>query len=222
MDNIERLEEKLEKAEEKLATQRLFYPRVSEIIGKQNANELRAIPIEKLVNASIRGKSVHAYCTTYMQKLFMPEIEPLYAPYVEAFIEWFDENVERVVATTTRLYDDTLKFSGEFDAVVILKDSPALTLIDIKATSVKSKTWPLQLAAYAHLCNLNTYSVDRAMNIHLKVKTPAKFEEKEGQKLLISAPTIAYKTLPCENITEAWSIFTSALACYDYFDRKEA
>jgi len=204
-----------------LEAKRFFYPRVSEIISKQNQNELRSIPIETLVNASIRGKAVHSYCTTYMRKLFMPEIEPAYLPYVDAFIYWFDRNVVKVLDTSRRFYDDTLKFSGEFDAVVILKDSDLPTLIDIKATAAKSKTWPLQLAAYRHLCQLNNFTVHRAMNIHLKVKTPGQYDEKEGQKVLVSAPVVIPKEVPCDDLTGAWNIFSSALACYDYFDRKE-
>ena len=203
--------------------QRLGYPRVSEINGKQNTEEMRSIPLDILVKASIRGTQVHAYCTTWMKNLFLPDMEPEYKPYVDAFIEWGSKNIRKVITSLERLYDDDLKFSGEPDAIVLLNDSDVPTLIDIKATHAISKTWLLQLSAYKHLCNKNAYPVNRIMNIHLMKSKPPKYEEREGVKVLVSPPIIKAHEIcyDAEDIRLGWEIFTSALNCYDYFYRKE-
>jgi hypothetical protein len=197
------------------------YPRVSDILGKQNANAMRSIPVERLVEASLRGSAVHRYCTTFLEKLFMPEIEEQYLKYVESFIQWANANVDKVLFTSRRLYDDELKFSGEFDAIVILKDSEIPTLIDIKVTCLPSKTWPLQLAAYHHLCLKNNIQVGRIMNVHLKKSVKTRTEEKEGKKVKVSYPLVVANQIQHLNISASWGLFSSALACYDYFDRKE-
>jgi hypothetical protein len=57
--------------------------------------------------------------------------------------------------------------------------------------------------------------------VHLKKTKPAKYEEIEGQKVLVSPPHVKAIAIYHEDISEAWSIFSSALNCYDYFHRKE-
>lgn len=207
---------------DELTKRRMSYPRVSDIIGKQTASQMKTIPIDKLTNASLRGIHVHQYCTTYLEKLFMPDIEPEYVPYVNVFTEWAAKTIQRVIMTCQRLYDDDLKFSGEFDAIVILKDSPIPTLIDIKATCTSSKAWPLQLAAYEHLCKKNNIHIGRAMNIHIKKITKKKIEEIQGKKVPVSIPVLCAKELPQPDFNASWEIFSNSLACYNYFDRKES
>lgn len=201
---------------------RSTYPRVSEIISKQNDAELRSVSLEVLANACIRGNKVHQYCTAYVKSLWISDIEEEYQPYVNAFKEWADANISDVIFNNVRLYDDVKRFSGEFDLIAILK-SNRVALIDIKTSSTKSKAWPIQLSAYTHLCQLNAYHIDFAFNLHLKKTKAAKFEEKEGEKVMISPPQV--KTVienEYEDFNVHWDIFSSALKCYDYFDRKEA
>lgn len=200
---------------------RLTYPRVSDILAIQNANAMRSIPADKLINAQLRGTAIDNYCTALMKKLFMPEIEPAYQAYVDSFIEWSNQRIKKIVSTHQRFYDDDLKFSGEFDAIMILNDSDEVTLIDIKATCLPSKTWPVQLAAYKHLCEKNGIKIDRVMNMHLRKKTKTKTEEIQGEKVKVSFPVICAEEIRHEDINSAWEIFSSALKCYDYFERKK-
>jgi hypothetical protein len=185
---------------------RLLYPRVSDIIGKQTYKEMQSIPIEVLANAQIRGTKVHEYCTGYVQGLWLPEIEEEYQPYFESFVKWYTENVQETLFICTRLYDDVKRFSGEFDMIVILKDSKEKALIDIKTSANVSKSWPIQLAAYKHLCGINDYHIESVYNIHLKKTKPG----------VVKPVSIKHADL-----TAAWGIFSSALDCFDYFDRKE-
>jgi hypothetical protein len=203
---------------EELESARLLYPRVSDIIGKQTDREMRSIPIDTLVNACVRGTKVHAYCTTYLRGLYLPDIEPEYQPYVDAFIEWADDNIHQTLFSSVRLYDDSRCFSGEYDCIVVLKDSKQIALIDIKTSANASKSWPIQLAAYKHLCDINGYDVETVFNLHLK-KT--KCAQVDSEKKLITPAVVKAKQIPYQNLMPYWEIFTNALNCYDYFDRKE-
>lgn len=201
---------------------RLTYPRVSDIIGKQNEAELRGIPLDILANASIRGTEVHNHCTAIIKGLWPPEINPEYQPYVDAFIDWYKNNVYETLYAGVRLYNDVKRFTGEFDLIVILKETNQVALIDIKTSCKASKTWPIQLAAYKHLCEINGYiNIDTAFNVHLKKTKSAVYEKKLGEKVMISPPVVKALTIEHKNLNPYWEIFSSALACYDYFDRKE-
>lgn len=204
-----------------LEEKRALYPRVSDIISKQNANELRSVSLDTLANACIRGQKVHDYCTAWIKHLWISDVEPEYLPYLEAFKQWACDNIEEGYHSSVRLYDDVKRFTGEFDMIVKLK-SGKVALLDIKTSASKSKAWPVQLAAYSHLCKLNGYDFDVIYNIHLKKTSSAVYEEKQGEKVLISPPVVRGIEIKHENISMYWEIFASALKCYDYFDRKEA
>lgn len=205
-----------------LTEKRSLYPRVSDIITKQNMEEFKSIPLEMLANACIRGQKVHDYCTAWVRKLWIDEIEAQYKPYFDAFVNWANENVKEFLYTSVRLYDDEKRYTGEFDMIVKMKVTEKIALLDIKTSSAKSKAWPIQLAAYGHLCKINGYEFDEVYNIHLKKVSGELTEEKTGEKVLVSPPVVKTVAIKHEDLTPYWNIFSSALICYDYFDRKEA
>lgn len=208
---------------EDLSDVRKSYPRVSDIIGKMNAKAMENIPTEALEKACWRGTLIHEYCTNHLRGfwVFVPHEE--LKPYVDAFIEWADRNVEELIAFNERLYDDVKRFTGEFDLIVKLKGDKRTVLLDIKTSSQVSKSWAVQLAAYKHLCNLNGHVVDAVMNIHLKkLKNPNPKLTKIGEESMELSPKIKAVEIEHLDVKSAWDIFSSALTCYDYFDRKEA
>lgn len=196
-----------------LDKERENYPRVTEIIGKQTIEAMDCIPPAVLANACLRGTMVHGYCTAYAEGLYVSGIEQEYEEYYKAFTKWYDQNVKNLVIASKRLYDDNLKFSGEFDMIVEMK-SGAKALLDIKTSYAKSKTWPIQLAAYDHLCNLACLEYDEVFILHLKRK-----EGESNHKN--SLPTIEAVRQTHNCLNTSWDIFESALKCYDYFHRKE-
>jgi Domain of unknown function DUF83 len=203
-----------------LDDKRALYPRVSDIINKQNEVELKRVPIDVLANACLRGTKIHDYCSAWMKKLWVDDIEPEYRPYFDCFVNWARYNIVSIFHTNVRLYDDEYRFTGEFDMIAKLK-TEKVALIDIKTSCTKSKAWPVQLAAYDYLCQVNGYKFDKVMNLHLKKTKGVIYEEKEGEKVLISPLQVKAVVTEYEDITTYWRIFHSALACYDYFDRKE-
>lgn len=201
---------------------RLTYPRVSEIISKQNSAEMRGISLEILANAALRGIAVHNHCIAFVKGLWSAEIEEEYKPYVEAFTDWYSNNVGECLFAGIRLYDDSKRFTGEYDLIVRLKETNQVVLVDIKATAAISKTWPVQLAAYNHLCEVNSYpKIDAFYNVHLKKMKSPVYEKKGEEKVLVSPPKVKAVAVEHKDITRYWNIFSSALSCYDFFDRKE-
>lgn len=201
---------------------RLTYPRVSAIIHKQNESEFRNISLEILENAAIRGTKVHEYCTSYLLNLFIVDMEDQYKPYSDAFIEWIDQHPIDEVYTGERLYDDERKFSGEFDMIVKFKKSQRMALIDIKTSANVSKAWPIQLAAYKHLCNLNGYTIDDCFNLHLKKTRYEKYQEIDGVKVTLSPSIVKPVLIEQKDINKSWEIFDSALKCYHHFSRESS
>ncbi len=205
-----------------LSTLRAKYPRVSEIIRVQN-QELRNIPIEIVKAAAERGTKVHGYCTAHARSLWVgDEIEPEYKPYVDAFIGWYDENVIEIVESEFRLYDDNKIFTGEIDMLVKMKDN-TITLVDIKTSHTRSRTWGLQLAAYLHLCDISTkYDICRVINLHLKKTFSAVYETNEQGTVMIKPPIVKADVIDYKDLSTEFDLFESALKCYHFFYEKEA
>ncbi len=122
------------------------YTRVTEVLKPYN--NLHSIDPTVLAKAADRGSRVHKYCETYALGLFLPEIDADCNNYVQAFISWFDERVEKVLAIETRLNSEKHKLSGQLDLICSLKGSDEICLIDIKTPASASFTWQLQTAAY--------------------------------------------------------------------------
>ncbi len=184
---------------------RIMYPRVSDIIGMQNERNMRSIPLENLLNAQIRGTKLHAYCTADVSGLLLPTIEPEYQIYMDAWTGWRSSNLSQLVASGERLYDDELCFSGEFDMLARLVGSEKTCLLDLKFTSKPSITWPVQLAAYKHLCLLNGLLVEEHYIVHIKKNTKGEIEA---------------KSIEYPDLRPYWDLFQSALICYNYFYNK--
>lgn len=183
---------------------RALYPRVSDILKVYTASDMAMIQPEVLAKAADRGTRVHALCGGYARKLWLPDIDEDCLPYFNSFKLWCDENVKSVILTEERLYDDDLKFTGQIDMLVETK-SGSLALIDLKTSATESKSWPLQLAAYAHLSDYNHLRRNESLIIKLK-KTGCKAKE------------IAYTP---DQITKHWNLFKGAIDLYAYFNVKE-
>jgi len=104
-----------------------------------------------LANASDRGTRVHNFCELYAKNLLIEPVDEDCKPYVESFIEWFDNFVGEVLHVEERLYCDDLKITGQIDLICKLKGSDRIYIIDLKTPQTSSKSWKLQTAAYQYL-----------------------------------------------------------------------
>lgn len=135
------------------------------------------VPSNILEYAADRGTRVHMYCTLYAQNILFGNIDDDCFEYVQAFVEWFDVNVDKVIFTEKRLFSDELMIQGQPDLVAILKNKLEPDLIDIKTSLNFSKTWQLQTSAYSHLCRCNDISTENRIVVQLKKDGTFKIHE---------------------------------------------
>jgi Domain of unknown function DUF83 len=188
--------------EEKKAAE-INLPTVTEIMGPYARMIYENVNLETLALACERGSKVHAVCRNLIEGYFVPSIDEDIAMYIKSFNAWKDESSFISLTTEKRYYDHEKGFSGQIDMVV--KENGELVLYDIKTSSAKSKSWPIQLAAYVHLLELNGLKINKAGIIHLK---------KTGKKANIYL-------FDNEDLKEYWQIFLGMLNSYNYFIRKK-
>jgi hypothetical protein len=188
--------------EEEEETIKEGYYRVSEILSPLSRFE--EIPEDKLKNAATRGDTVHRWIKKFIltqQEYFSFTIDHLpesYQPWGQSFLRWWD--VKSIQCLETRFYDDKLRITGQCDMIYF--DGYRHILCDFKTTYTKSKSWPIQLSAYAYLARENGYTVDEIQIVHLS---------RDG------SPPKIYK------YDEDFEMFKKSLDVYEYYflNRKE-
>lgn len=178
---------------------KLKQPRVSEILNPYSSIGLAYVPKDILEHAATRGTIIHTYATAYARGDFVPSIDEEYKPYFNSFVKWYDENVEKLIFSETRLYHEGLQYCGKPDLVVNLKGSKDNTLVDIKTSASIYETHPVQLAAYMDLLNVNNLHCQKGIILKLN---------KEGK--------IA-RVYDFEDCNSYYKIFLYALELYNYF-----
>lgn len=148
------------------------YPRVSDILHPFTSLSLAVVPFHILEEASYRGSYVHALASFYVSGDFIPPLLEENKGYFYSFKKWFDENAEETLLNETRLYHEDLKYCGRPDFIIKLK-SDKIALIDLKTSSKIYPNYPLQLAAYMDLANVNDLHCDEACVLQL---------DKEGEE----------------------------------------
>lgn len=134
------------------------------------------VPQDRLRAAAERGTRIHAACRSIAEGIgFFPmsEDDRAIAGYVQSFRRWLQIVVKEVIFTEGELRDDRFGFVGHPDLFVLARNGEAL-LVDLKSPVTKSKTWRLQLSAYAHLCRQAGYFPDRigSLRLHPEGKPP--------------------------------------------------
>lgn len=127
--------------------------RVTDIL--QPWNDFSSISDETLQVAADRGQLVHLCCAALLNGLWMPTIPDSIAGYIESWQIWHNHNVKEVISVEGEFVDKGLGIMGHPDAV-ILNYQNQIVLPDWKTPELKSKTWPLQIAAYVHLWQKKT------------------------------------------------------------------
>ncbi len=126
---------------------------------------LEKINPEVLQNAADRGTKVHNICEAIVHGMGEFDIDEVTKPYVESFKLWWDKG-HKVISVEQRFFDDTLKITGQVD--LILDTPDGLAIVDLKTSSVPSKTWKAQGSAYCHLARLNGLDIKKVYFLHLK------------------------------------------------------
>lgn len=168
------------------------YTRVTDILKPFNG--LQGIDPAVLQAAAERGDTVHKIIEGKLLG-----IEPINMPhpvvnYIASFDVWVNEHPINAIKQEIRLYDDELMITGQIDLIDKLDDGVAI--IDFKTSSKPSKTWALQLSAYAYLARKAGFDVKKIGVLHLsKFGKTAKFYEYQ----------------------ECWDLFKKCYDLYHYF-----
>lgn len=178
----------------------MAYPRVTEILNPFTSYD--KVPPNILERAAARGTTVHALCAGLAKDEWIPDgmIGEEYLGYVKSFKQWAKHQVKKFVIIEKRYHDDFRGYSGQLDFVVQGNDGE-LYLVDLKTSAAPQKTYPIQMAAYDNLLRQHQVKVKGAMLVYL---------DKDGE-----FPEIDY----IEDFNEQWSVFCSALHCWNYFKR---
>jgi hypothetical protein len=137
------------------------YIRVSEVL--HHFAGLHSIPLDILRRASERGTLVHENCDAMIMGLGTTFASPQIVGYIVSFGQWAKN--KKFIEKPQRFFCDELMLTGECDGIYIENDS--LILIDIKTPRKESKTWRLQLSAYAYLARKAGYDIKRIEAIKL-------------------------------------------------------
>lgn len=174
------------------------YLRVTTPLNRYSGYE--AVPTQILDYAADRGTRVHQYCELYAKKMLFGEIDADCIEYVQAFIDWFDENCTEVINQEQRLYSDELMIQGQIDMIGRVKGLEGTCLIDIKSSLKLSKTFNLQTAAYKHLCEINGTRISHRLIVQVK---------KDGTHEVVEFDENEYET--------ELSIYSDILNAHRYF-----
>lgn len=197
--------------EDKLFDEKIYY-RVTDVL--KNLKSLDHVPKKILEYAADRGKRVHKYCELYCLDQLDECIDDDCFPYVQAFIDFFDDNVEQVLLLEKRLKCDFLKIQGQFDMIAKLKDYDNACIIDIKTCYNECRTWPIQLAAYQHLCAVNSNEDECLLSAGVDFLDMNRVVLRVNNKS--EHATLVYKQ---ESFLEAFQAFKSTLEIHRYFEK---
>src|ERR1700733_9062991 len=134
---------------------KILYPRVTEILKPFSGFDYVSPTILK--RAAARGSSVHALCAGIAKGAWLPDsmIDEELKGYVDSFKKWAKAQVKEFKIIEKRYCDEVLGFTGQVDFVLVGTDEE-IWLVDLKTSSHKNKTYPLQMAAYVYLLNKNS------------------------------------------------------------------
>ena len=130
------------------------YTRVTEILGQWHKYD--HIDPFVLSNKAAIGTLVHEEIEAFEKKLQRDPLIPAAQGFLDSYKQWRKSFPYPFTHQETRLYDEDLRITGQFDAVVDIHESKTKHLIDFKCTaSADHKLWPLQATFYWLLAKAN-------------------------------------------------------------------
>lgn len=178
----------------------MYLPRVTEIL--KPFTNFDNVPKNTLAKAAVRGTTVHSICAGIAKGNWIGDelIDSEYLGYIKSFKQWSEAQVKEYIVIEKRYVDEDLMYTGQVDYVITGNDDNYY-LVDIKTSATKHKTYPLQMAAYNGLLNINGINVHSSLIVYL---------DKNGE----------FPDIQCiEDMKEDYHVFLSALECWQYFNK---
>jgi hypothetical protein len=93
---------------------------------------------------------------------------------VQAYIDWFDEHVERVIGAEKLLVSRRYGYAGTTDVIVVMRGDTDATIVDLKSskTALGQHEWALQTAAYALAAEEDGLDVRRRIIVRMPRAEP--------------------------------------------------
>lgn len=138
------------------------YVRVSDVLYPFSG--LGKVDAATVDNAARRGTKVHKICEGIISGLGEIGTDEEVKGYVDSFKHWWFLGHE-LYAMERRFWDETHSLTGQID--LLLKNEDGLSIVDLKTSYRPSKTWQMQLSAYALLAKNAGLKITKIMIIHL-------------------------------------------------------
>lgn len=130
------------------------YTRVTEILGQWHKYD--HIDPFVLANKASIGTMVHEEIEAFEKTIQREPLPQSAQGFFDSYKKWRKSFPYPFIHQETRLYDEDLKITGQFDAIVDIPESKTKHLIDFKCTAqADHKIWPLQAAFYWLLSKSN-------------------------------------------------------------------
>lgn len=159
------------------------YTRVSAILGIFQAYSF--VEPSRLKKAQETGTAIHSAIEAYYKDEFT-SIDYKRGPYFESFLKWTDSLHPIPIAQETRLFDDSLMITGQFDLLASIGGDKYL--IDFKTGSwAHPEIWNMQMHFYRHLMAANElWKPEHFMIVQLQKdgSDPTIFDFKYDEKVL--------------------------------------
>lgn len=146
-----------------------------------------------------RGSAVHSACEAYLKGLYAPKLISAWQLYVDSFKRWSDLAIDKIILAEVRLRNDELSYCGQPDAIIKIKGTDKIVLVDWKTSQSKQKWWELQIIAYRKLAQHNGTKTQRGLSVRLKSDGSIAISDEYSD-------------------VSAWNIFIGLLNSYKYFN----
>jgi len=139
-------------------------------------------------------------------------VEKKYEKDIEAFRQWFDDNVEEVIATEKVVWSKKYQLAGRYDFLGRLKGHDGICIVDWKTGRIKPEHF-LQLAAYRVLTS-ETDKIDKS-----EITQRLVVGVKEGKVKVI--PPNKKKPKTDVNIDTDWEVYLNVLNIWHWVNKNK-
>lgn len=144
------------------------FPSVTDIISPSIPNRRFAFKPEY----AERGRLVHHMCYLHITDQKMTDdFEKLIVPHIGYFDSLHKLSIlDQIIPlkTENRMTDKKLGFTGQADCICMIDDKGGVGVLDWKTSIQRQSWWSLQLAAYAHLCEVSGYKIKWTASVRIR------------------------------------------------------
>ena len=171
-------------------------PSVTTLMKPLSDDFYRTVNQSVLDRAAKRGTAIHNAIENFTE-FGAEDIDPQYAGYFSAFLQWWNLRKPVPLAMEQRVYHKILRYAGTADLICDI--GGRLTLVDYKSSAqVNTKLCAVQLEGYDRAFESHGVKVDDRLILHLS---------KDG-----------YQEVPFQRSSKCWSVMSSLMTIKNYIN----